>query len=491
MGARRGRLIRQLLTESLVLSTIGGALGLAFAVLGTRVLIAMVSGEQQQIALPFTIDWRTLVFLAVISIVTGLLFGLAPALRATRVSLADTLKEASRGSAGGRRVGMAKVLVAAQVAVSLLLLIGAGLFLRTLYNLQSQNVGYNPERLILLRVDPISGGYRGDDIGRVCKNLLDRIAALPGVRAATFSENGLFSGTESGTGVDVEGFTPSGPDDRNARFDQIGPGYFTNIGIPILLGRDMTERDVRGAQRVAIINDTMAQFYFKGASPIGKHITFDKLTLEIVGVVKDARDHDFREPPVRRFYVSYFQPIDGITTANFEIRVAGNPAAVEALVRKEVQAVNHNLPILGIKEVQELMDASVVQERLIARLSTFFGILAVTLAAIGLYGVMSYGVARRTNEIGLRMALGAQGSNVIAMILREVLLLMFAGAVAGTVAAMACTRFVESQLFGLTPTDPLTFAGAAVVLFIVGILAGYIPARRASKIDPMVALRYE
>ena len=491
MGARRGRLIRQLLTESLVLSTIGGVLGLAFAVLGTRVLIAMVSGEQQQIALPFTIDWRTLVFLAVISIVTGLLFGLAPALRATRVSLADTLKEASRGSAGGRRVGMAKVLVAAQVAVSLLLLIGAGLFLRTLYNLQSQNVGYNPERLILLRVDPISGGYRGDDIGRVCKNLLDRIAALPGVRAATFSENGLFSGTESGTGVDVEGFTPSGPDDRNARFDQIGPGYFTNIGIPILLGRDMMERDVPGAQRVAIINDTMAQFYFKGASPIGKHITFDKLALEIVGVVKDARDHDFREPPVRRFYVSYFQPIDGITTANFEIRVAGNPAAVEALLRKEVQAVNHNLPILSIKDVQELMDASVVQERLIARLSTFFGILAITLAAIGLYGVMSYGVARRTNEIGLRMALGAQGSNVIAMILREVLLLMIAGAVAGTVAAMACTRFVESQLFGLTPTDPLTFAGAAVVLLIVGTLAGYIPARRASKIDPMVALRYE
>ncbi len=491
MGARRGRLIRQLLTESLVLSVIGGALGLAFAVLGTRVLVSMVSSEQDQITLPFTIDWRTLAFMAVISIVTGLLFGLAPALRATRVSLADTMKEASRGSAGGRRVGMAKVLVAAQVSVSLLLLIGAGLFLRTLYNLQSQNVGYNPERLVLLRLDPISAGYRGDDIGRVCKNLLDRIAALPGVRAATFSENGLFSGTDSGTGIDVEGFTPSGPDDKNARFDQIGPGYFTNIGIPILLGRDMTERDSPGAQRVTIVNDTMAKFYFKGANPIGKHVTFDKLALEIVGVVSDARDHDFRDPQVRRFYVSYFQPIDGITTANFEIRAAGNPAAVEALLRREVQAVNRNLPILSIKEVRELMDASVVQERLVARLSAFFGILAVTLAAIGLYGVMSYGVARRTNEIGLRMALGAQRSNVIGMILHEVMLLMIAGAVAGIVAAIAGTRFVESQLFGLTPTDPLTFIVAGAILLIVGTFAGYIPARRASKIDPMVALRYE
>jgi ABC-type antimicrobial peptide transport system permease subunit len=188
----------------------------------------------------------------------------------------------------------------------------------------------------------------------------------------------------------------------------------------------------------------MAKFYFKGASPIGKHITFDKLALEIVGVVKDARDHDLRETPVRRFYVSYFQPIDGITTANFEIRAAGNPAAVEALLRQEVLAVNRNLPILSIKEVRELMDSSVVQERLIARLSAFFGILAVTLAAIGLYGVMSYGVARRTNEIGLRMALGAQGSNVIGMILREVMLLMIAGALGGTIAAIACTRFVKS-----------------------------------------------
>ena len=491
MGAGRGRLIRQLLTESLLLAAIGGVLGMAFAVLGTRVLIAMVSDERQQIVLPFTIDWRTLGFMAVISIVTGLLFGLAPALRATRVSLADTLKEASRGSAGGRRIGIAKVLVAAQVAVSLLLLIGAGLFLRTLYNLQSQNVGYNPERLVLLRVDPISAGYRGDDVGRVCKNLLDRIAVLPGVSAATFSENGLFSGTESGWGVDVEGFTPSGPDDKNARFDQIGPGYFTNIGIPILLGRDMTERDVPGAQRVTIINDTMAKFYFKGANPIGKHVFVDKLALEIVGVVRDARDHDFREPQVRRFYVSYFQPIDGITTANFEIRAAGNPAAVEALLRREVQAINRNLPILSIKEVRELMDNSVVQERLVARLSAFFGILAVTLAAIGLYGVMSYGVARRTNEIGLRMALGAKGSNVIGMILREVMLLTVAGAVAGVAAAMACTRFVQSQLFGLTPNDPLTFAVAGVILLVVGTVAGYIPAKRASKIDPMVALRYE
>jgi predicted permease len=490
LGAGRMRLIRQLLTESLLLSSIGGLLGIAFAFIGTRVLVDLLSGVDLPLAIPFETDVRTLGFMAAISIATGILFGLAPALRATRISTAETLKDAGRGLAGSR-AGMAKSLVGAQVAVSMLLLIGAGLFLRTLYNLKSQDVGYNPDRLLVMRVDPVAAGYRGDDVGRAMKNLLDRIRETPGVRSATFSENGLFSGTESGANVDVEGFTPSSDKDKEVRFDQIGPDYFTKIGIPILLGRDIGERDVPGAPRVVVINDTMAKFYFHGANPLGKHVTAIKTPLEIVGVVRDVQDHDLRWEPLRRIYVSYFQPIDGITTANFEIRAEGNSGNLNAALREDVQAVNRNLPILSIKEERELMDASVIGERLIATLSSFFGLLAVILAAIGLYGVMSYAVARRTNEIGIRMALGAAKSNVVGMILREVVMLIAIGGAIGIVAAYAATQLVKSFLFGLTAMDPVSFGGAALLLALVGALAGYLPARRAANIDPMIALRYE
>jgi predicted permease len=489
LGAGRIRLVRQLLTESLLLAGIGGVLGIGIAYAGTRVLLLMLGDVGLPLEIPFQTDGRTLGFVAAISVATGILFGLAPAFRATRITLAETLQGAGRGSSSRGRA--AKVLVAAQVAVSMLLLIGAGLFLRTLYNLKSQDVGYNPDHLVIMRVDPVSAGYRGDDVGRARKSLLDRVRVLAGVRAATFSENGLFSGTESGLYVDVEGFTPASNKDRIARFDQIGPDYFTKVGIPILLGRDLSERDTPGAPHVAIINETMAKFYFHDANPIGRHFIGAKVRLEIVGVARDAQDHSFRMEPVRRFYVSYFQPIDGITTANFEIRTEGNPGNLSALLRKEVQAVNASLPILSIKDVRQLMDGTVVQERLIAKLSSFFGALAVVLAAIGLYGVMSYSVARKTNEIGIRIALGAGRSNVIGMILREVALLIGIGGIVGIGAAWAATRLVKSFLFGLTEVDPLSFGGAALLLVLVGALAGYLPARRAAGIDPTVALRYE
>lgn len=492
LGAGRVRLIRQLLTESLVLAIAGGAVGMLIAFAGSRLLITMLAGVGQEITIPFETDFRTLGFTLAVSVLTGVLFGLAPAFRATRISLAETMKEASRGSVGSRRVGAAKVLVAAQVAVSMLLLIGAGLFLRTLYNLKTEDVGYKPDHLVMMRVDPVSAGYRGEEVGRAMQNLLERVRAAPGVRAATFSENGLFSGTESGAGIEnVDGFTPSSDRDRTTRYDQIGPQYFTNVGIPILLGRDINERDLPDAPRVAVINDTMAKFYFKGASPIGKHFTADKVVLDVVGVVRDAQDHDFRAEPVRRFYVSYFQPIDGITTANFEVRTIGNPGSVMATLRNTAQSFNRNLPIIGIKDVRELMDASLVQERLIAKLSGFFAAIAILLAAIGLYGVMSYAVSRRTNEIGIRMALGAGASSVRTMILGETIVLIGAGALIGMGAAFGLTRLIKSFLFGLTAMDPVAFGVAAVLLLAVGALAGYLPARRASKIDPMIALRYE
>ena len=315
------------------------------------------------------------------------------------------------------------------------------------------------------------------------------------MRTVTFSENGLFSGTESGAPIDVEGFKPASDEDRNARFDQAGPGFFTNVGIPLVLGRDFTERDGPGAPPVTIINDTMARFYFPNGSPIGRHIHVkapSDVSLEIVGVARDAQDHDLRAKPVRRFYVSYLQPIDGITTVNYEIRAASsNAGGLFGPIRAEVQRFDPRLQFLSLKTAQTLVDDSIVTERLVAKLSTFFGALAVLLAAIGLYGVMSYTVARRTSEIGVRMALGASQSIVASMILREILGLVAFGSVVGVLAALGLATFVESLVFGLKPHDPLSVVASVCLLLVIGLLAGYLPARRAAGIDPIVALRTE
>jgi len=495
LGAGRARLIRQLLIESLLLGLLGGVAGLLVGFVGTKILVTLVSSGYQPIHLPLRPDLRALGFTMSISLITTLLFGLTPAILATRNRIAETLKDATRGTANRQRGRAGKLLVAIQVAVSVVLLVGAGLFLRTLFNLRTQDVGYDPDRLVMMWLDPVSAGYQGDDIGRVCKNILDRIAVLPGVRAATFSENGLFFGTESWTMLEVEGFTPGSEEDKRSHFDQVGPGYFSNVGIPLLLGRDITERDSAKAPRVAVINEALAKFYFPGSNPIGKHITTrignKPLQLEIVGVGRDAQDHDFWAKPVRRFYVSYFQPIDGITGANFAIRIVGNPAAFDSLLRREVQAVDRSFMVLGIREVKTLMNQSLVQERLIAQLSAFFGVLALLLAAIGLYGVLAYDVLQRTKEIGVRMALGAQKLNVLSLVIGQGMKLALAGLGAGVLVALALTRVIRSLLYGTTPTDPVTFIAVALTLASIAFLACYIPARRATKVNPMEALRYE
>jgi len=493
LGASRARLVRQLLTESLLLAGIGGVLGLGLAALGTRSLVALVSGEAQQISLHLSPDTRILGFTLGVSLLSGIVFGLVPALFGTRRELQHILKDSSR-SAGRPRSRGARVLVATQVAVSLVLLVGCGLFLRTLYNLKAETLGYDRTGLTIVRVDPVAAGYTGDALGSKMLELMHRFSALPGVRSATFSENGLFSGTESGTPVVVPGFTPASDDDRIARFDQAGPGYFTNVGAPILLGRDFTERDGPGAPRVAVINDTMARFYFPNQNPIGKHFDVrgpSDVTLEVVGVARDVQDHSLRNPPLRRFYVSYLQPIDGITTANFEIRAAGSMSSLFGPIRAQVEQFDPKLQVLSLKTAQDLVDNSILTERLIATLSTFFGGLALLLAAIGLYGVMSYTVARRTTEIGLRMALGAQRADVASLVLRDILRLIVIGSAVGILASVQLARYVESLIFGLKPHDPVTIAASVAVLGFIGLLAGYLPARRAARIDPILALRAE
>jgi predicted permease len=493
LGAARARLIRQSLTESLLLGALGGAFGLLLAFAGTRILVSLVSAGNQPIQLPLRPDFRVLGFTAGVSLLTTILFGLAPAFRATRIRVSDTLKDAARGTTDRLRGGPGKILVIAQVAVAMVLLVSASLFLRTLYNLRTQDVGYDTEGVVMMAVDPISAGYRGDDIGRVCKTILDRVAVLPGVRSATFSENGLFSGTESSTRVSVEGFTPSSEEGRFARFDQVGPGYFSNVGISLLRGRGITERDGPAAPRVAVINETMAKFYFPGSNPVGQslHVRPQGIPLEIIGVARDTQDHSFWDKPVRRFYVSYFQPIDGITTANFEIRILGNHGDFATILRREVQAVDRQLMILGIRNLKNLMDQSLVQTRLITKLSSFFGLVAVGLAAIGLYGVMAYEVSQRTSEFGIRMALGAQRRDVLSLVIGKGFRLVLVGSIIGLAGATTATRLVSSLLYGVTTTDPATFAGVLLLLAAVALLAVWLPARRATRIDPMVALRHE
>jgi predicted permease len=430
---------------------------------------------------------------AIISLATTLLFGLVPALRATQMSLVDSLKDA-RGSANRRRRGAGQGFVIIQVAVSVMLLLAAGVFLKSLANLRNQDVGFNPEQLVMMQLDPVSAGYRGDQIGRVCQKILDRIAVLPGVRAATFSENGLFYGPESRSKVDVEGFTPDSEDSRRCHFDQIGPQYFSRIGIPLLLGRDMSERDGPSAPRVAIINQTMANFYFPGVNPIGRHITpllERRDPLEIVGVARDVQDHNFRSKPVRRFYVSFSQPIDGITQANFAIRAVANFADLERLLRREIGQVDSRLMMLNLSKVTGLMDGTLIQERLIARLSSFFGVLAVLLAAVGLYGLMAYDVVQRQNEIGIRMALGATRAAVLRLIMRNGLRLTLAGIAAGVVGGAACTRMIESQLHGVHGMDPGTYVLVSLGLVVIALAASWIPARRAARVEPIKALQCE
>ncbi len=493
LGASRVRLVRQLLTESLLLAGSGGLLGLGVAVVGERVLVRMVSADAQSLRLPLTPDWRILLFTTGVSLASGIVFGLLPALRGTRRDLQHTLKESSRGSTAAR--GRAsQALVAVQIGVSLVLIVACGLFVQTLINLKREPVGYDRQHLLVVRMDPVGAGYRKDAISRAVLDLQRRFAALPDVASVTFSENGLFSGTESGTSLEVEGFKPATEDDSNARFDQAGPNYFSGVGIPLVLGRDFTDRDAAGAPRVAVINETMARFYFPNQNPIGRRFRSadgDHPWLEIVGVARDAQDHDLREKPVRRFYVSYLQPIDGITTVNFEIRAAGDPAPLVASVREQTRQFDPKLQILSVRTAQDLIDRDIVAERLVAKLSTVFGVLALLLAAIGLYGVMSYAVARRTSEIGVRMALGATRGAVASMILREIVLLVVIGSIVGTAGALGLGRFVESLMFGLAPRDPLTLSAAILVLLAVAMIAGYLPARRAARIDPITALRSE
>ncbi|MGA2113621.1 MAG: ABC transporter permease [Bryobacteraceae bacterium] len=497
LGARRARIVRQFLTESLMLSIGGGIVGALFAIAGVRLLIRLVSDPGDTMMLDVRPDLRVLLFTIGVCLATGIVFGFAPAWRSAGINVAGTLKEAGRGlTASTGRMGAGKLLVVGQIALSAMLLIGAGWFLRTLSNLESVNLGYPRERLVLVGVDLLSAGYSGERLPVVYNELRDRLARIPGVRAVTYSQNGLFSGSESGDVISVEGYTPGKQADKQARFDQVGPDYFRIVGIPVVLGREIGPRDVESAESVCVVNESFAKFYFGGASPLGKHVTDEfpdtRKTFTIVGVARDARDHSLRRAIDRRFYLSALQRLGEFTPfLNYEVRTSGDPSRVVDAARRAILGFDPTIPIGGIKTMDALIDDTVRQERLIAQLSTVFGALALLLAGIGLYGVLSYAVAQRTGEIGIRMALGAQRGAVARLVLRETGILIAVGLAIGVPASLAAARLVRSTLFGLQPADPVTLACALGVMVLVAAVAGYLPAHRASRVDPLIALRYE
>jgi len=491
LGAGRTRLIRQMLTESLLLALLGGALGVMFASWASEALLAMVSAGPERLPLNVAPDARVLAFTLLLSLGTALLFGIAPALRATRVDLSPSLKEGRGMAAVAGRSPLAKALIVTQVALSLVLLIGAGLFLRSLANLASVDAGFSRENVLLFAIDPVDVGYKEDArLANLYQQIEQRVSAQPGVRAASVSFFTFNQGSWTDP-VSVQGRTPTR---ENVRHNVIGPGYFATMGIPLLVGRVLGPQDTEKSPKVAVINETMARRFFPGGSPVGRRFGIGNdpkhsNDIEVVGVVKDAKYESLRENLRSAAYYPYTQRMGYYY--DFEVRYSGDPQAIIAEVRRAIGEVDGRLPVSYVNTLAEQVDQSVASQSLIAQLSMFFSLLAVFLASIGIYGVMSYAVTRRTSEIGTRMALGAVRAKVLWMVMRDVLFLVAIGVGVGLLASLALMRLVRSQLYGVSAQDPWTWALATAALTLAACAAGYLPARKASRVDPMVALRCE
>ena len=509
LGASRGRIVGQLLVESVLLAAVGGTLGLAVAWWTTRFLLGFLPTSDTPHVITGAIDYRVLAFNFLLSLATGLLFGLVPALRSTKPNLAPTLKDQGGAVAGGG-VRFRKALVVAQVTISILLLISAGLFIRTLENLRLLDLGIKPERMIAFNLSPAISGYTPERIPPLYKSLVERIGAQPGVQGVAFASMGLLEGNEWDSTMTIEGYEAKPGEQRNPYCNAVSPGYFKTMGIPVLRGREFDARDEGPAPkpsdpnvndgrangyRHAIVNQSFAKRFFGDADPIGRHIGFGlnpgtPTPLEIVGVVRDAKYTGVRDDIPQQ---AFFPLLEERTPSSIVmyVKTTGDPSAVFTSAQRTLHDLDANVPMFNLRTLERQIDRSLLVERFIATLSTAFGVLATLLAVIGLYGVMAYTVARRTREIGVRMALGAVPADVVWLVMREVLLLVGTGLAIGLAAAWGLNRVLGTVLYGITATDPLTIAGAAVLLAAVSLLAGYVPARRATRVNPVLALRYE
>jgi predicted permease len=494
LGARRGRILRQMFCESLLLSMLGGAAGLLVAYLGRNAIPRMMTDPWGQLPFEGRIDWGVFAFASAISIVTGLLFGLAPAWQASRVQISSGLKDSAQ-TATRRRKGFAgKAIVVAQIALAMLLLVGAGLFVRTLVNLGYAHLGFNPDHLLLFDIEPPSARYRAAKDVALHRELEQRLAAVPGVDAVTLSRQPLIAGN-----ITQSQFMPSGQasfKERRAEFNLVGERFFLTMGIPLVAGRSFNSGDTETSRKVAIINRELAKQFYPNVDPVGRTFTTDlkdTSPITIVGICGDAK-YDRVTTDVRAtYYAPYRQhgDPDGGMQMTYEISTRMNPAAIVPSVRAAVASVDPNLPLLDLRTQQQQIDSSMRPERIFANLSAGFGVLALVLASIGMYGIMAYSVSRRTNEIGIRMAMGAQPRLVLGMILREASRLVAIGVVVGVGAALGMGRVIASMLYGLKSWDPLTLISSAALLIGVAIAASWIPARRAAGVDAMRALRHE
>lgn len=497
LGASRWQLVRQLMVESIMLSLLGAAAGLLIAAWGSRALVAMLSTRTSIVALDLSMDWRVFAFTATIGILTGLLFGVAPALRGTALSPADALRDHSRGVvSGGGRLNVGHALVALQVALSFVLVFGSSLFVRTLVGLTSQGMGFESERVLIANLDLRRTGVEADTRLPLYQRVREAVAAAPGVEASAASFVTPVSGSTWQLRVAVPGYNGS-ERDRSALFNGVTGHYFRALGTPILTGRDFSDSDAAGRPDVAMVNEAFARKYFSGRNPVGLTFVIERFgadrkdrQLAIVGLVADAKYRSLREQPQPTMYAPLAQQNQIASSIRLSIRTAGDPFAARAAVLQAVAGVNKEI-VVDMRTLAEDLGAAVLQERLIASLSAFFGGLALLLAALGLYWVMSYSVGRRRNEIGIRMALGAEPGNVVRLGFVNVLIITAAGMVMGAAASFGSGRFINALLFNLAASNGTMIAVTALVLATVAAVAGYLPARRAARIDPMAALRDE
>ncbi len=476
LGAGRPRVVRQLLTESVLLACMGGALGVLFASWGIRFLTALVSDGRENFTMRAELDWNVLAVALALSLATGVLFGLAPALRATRVDLTSDLKETRAGQAALRarrsilHVSLGQILVVSQIAVSVLLLVAAGLFVRTLAKLDSIQLGFNREHLLLFNVNARQAGYKGEELARFYQALQTRINAIPGVRSGSASNYALVSQSTSSTIIALDHQVLDKK--QGTSYVAVGPGFLATMQIPILFGRDISDRDVASGAKVAVVNQKFAKNYFGDENPLGRHFGLGRnADLEIVGVTPDSRYSSLKQDIPELAYIPYTHDLRWLYGLTYEIRAAGDPMGLAGAVRRILQEADSRIPLSNVTTQDRVIDQTIGQERTFAMLSASLAILAVLIACVGLYGTMAYNVARRTGELGIRMALGAARPRLLWMILREALALTAAGLAIGLPVALATSHVVKSFLFDLKPNDPLSLMLAGAVLLLVAVAA--------------------